>query len=102
LKNLEFYAIQMIQLNCFYFSILLFGWSNKKFHCHNFWANFINLNFFGPHLKIKIRGQFVNFKKIRGQIIILKKIDGQIIKIYKSYPKMMTMKFFITLSNKNI
>jgi len=26
--------------------IQLFGWSNKKFHCHDFWATFINFNFF--------------------------------------------------------
>ena len=47
----------MIQLNYFHFSILLFGWSNKKFHSHYFWATFINFNFWG---------QFVNFKNFEG------------------------------------
>jgi len=56
----------MIQLNSFHFSILLLGWSNKKFQCHHFWGTFINFNFLGPNLKIEIRGQFVNFKKIEG------------------------------------
>jgi len=37
----------MIQLNYFYFSILLFGWSNKKIHCHHFWTTFINFKNFG-------------------------------------------------------
>jgi len=52
------------------FKILLFGWSNKKFHSYPCWETFINFKFRGPNLKIEIRGQFVNFKKIRGQIII--------------------------------
>jgi len=56
----------MIQINYFHFSIFLFGWSTTKFHCHHFWATFINFNFFGPNLKIEIRGQFVNFKKFEG------------------------------------
>jgi len=60
----------MIQFNYFHFSILLLGKSNKKCHSHYFWATFINFNFLGPNLKIKIWGQFVNFKKLRGQIII--------------------------------
>jgi len=56
----------MIKLKCFHFSILLFGWSNKKIHCHHFWATFVIFNFVGPNLKIEIRGQSVNFKKIEG------------------------------------
>jgi len=58
----------MIQLNSFYFSILLFGWSNKKFQCNHFWGTFINFNFFGPNLKTEIRGQFVSFKNFEGSI----------------------------------
>jgi len=58
----------MIQLNSFHFSILLFGWSNKKFQCHRFWGTFINFKFFGSNLKIEIRGQFVNFKKFEGSV----------------------------------
>jgi len=68
----------MIQLNYFHFSILLFGWNNKKFHNDHFWATFINFNFFWPNLKIEIRGQFVNFKYLRGQNIIFKNFEGPI------------------------
>jgi len=56
----------MIQLKCFHFSILLFRWSNKKSHFHHFWTTFINFKFFGPNFKIKINGQFVNFKIFEG------------------------------------
>jgi len=46
----------------------LFGWSNKKIHSHHFWATF-KFYFFGPNLKIEIRGQICNFLKIYwGQI----------------------------------
>jgi len=68
----------MIQSNYFYFSILLFGWSNKKFHCHHFCATFINFNFFGQNLKIEIRGQFVNCKNLMGQFVIFLNFWGQI------------------------
>ena len=61
-----------------YLSIFLFGWSNKRFHCHHFWATFVNFNFFGPNLKIEISDQFVNYKILRGQIIIFEKIEGSI------------------------
>jgi len=49
----------------------------EKFHSHYFWETFINFNFLGSNLKIKIWGQFVNFKKLRGQIIIFEKLRGQ-------------------------
>jgi len=60
----------MIKLNYSNFSKLLFGWSNKKFHCHHFRKTFINYIFLGSNLKIEIMGQFVNLKFFRGQIII--------------------------------
>jgi len=59
-------SIWIIQLKCFHFSILLFGWSNRKVKCHLCWATFINGKFFGPNLKIKIIGQFVKFKNFEG------------------------------------
>jgi len=68
----------MIQLNYLHFSILLFGWSNKKLHYHHFWKTFINFNFLGPNFKIEIRGQFVSFKNLRGQIIIFENFEGPI------------------------
>jgi len=67
----------MIQLNYFHFSIFLFGWSNKKYHYHHFWATFINFNFLWPNLKIEIRGRFINSKNLRGQIIIFENFEGQ-------------------------
>jgi len=54
------------QLNYFYFSRLLFGWSNKKIRCHHFWATFRNFNFLRPNLKIDIRDPFANFKNFEG------------------------------------
>jgi len=37
----------MIQLNYFYLSILLFGWSNKKNSLSSFLGNFYKFYFFG-------------------------------------------------------
>jgi len=83
----------MIQLQCFHFSILLFGWSNKKFHCHHFWATFVIFNFVGTNLKIEIRGQFVNFKKIEGSICNFLKFFGVKIKILENLgTKMQSLK----------
>jgi len=59
----------MIQLNYLHFSILLFGWSNKKLHYHHFWKTFINFNSLGPNLKIEIRGQIlIIFENFEGPI----------------------------------
>jgi hypothetical protein len=68
----------MIQLNYFYFSIILFGWSNKIIHFHYFWATFINFKFFGSNLKIEIRGQFVNSKNFEGSNYKFGKFEGSI------------------------
>jgi len=50
-----------------------------------FWATSINFNFLGPNLKIKIWGQYVNFKQFEGQIIIFENFEGPICNFLEIY-----------------
>jgi len=63
----------------------LFGWSNKKFHSHYFWATFINFNFWGQFVNFKnFEGSnYTFFKILRGQFAIFGNLLGSNWKFWK-------------------
>ena len=62
----------------------MFGWSNKRIHCHCFWVIFINLEIeIGVNLQI-LRGQFVISELFWGKFEIFEKFEDQNVKFEKN------------------